>query len=79
VADPLFVDMESGNFKLKENSPAFKIGFKEFPLDNFGVTKSEFIKEANAAYLKYSPQLTSERNNKDEGRRYKWMGATIKT
>uniref|UniRef100_UPI0032174330 PDZ domain-containing protein n=1 Tax=uncultured Draconibacterium sp. TaxID=1573823 RepID=UPI0032174330 len=79
VADPLFVDMESGNFKLKENSPAFKIGFKEFPLDNFGVTKPEFQKEAEAAYKKYAPSLNAEKDGRNEDRRYKWMGATIKT
>jgi hypothetical protein len=36
IADPGFVDREGGNFRLKPDSPALKLGFKEFPLDRFG-------------------------------------------
>ena len=36
-ADAKFVDLKSGNFKLKSDSPAFGLGFKEFGLDSFGV------------------------------------------
>ncbi|HOK55731.1 MAG TPA: right-handed parallel beta-helix repeat-containing protein [bacterium] len=32
LEDPLFYDIKNFNFKLKNNSPAFKIGFKEFEL-----------------------------------------------
>lgn len=39
VADPLFVDPANGDFRVKEGSPAFKIGFKNFPMDQFGVKK----------------------------------------
>ncbi|QKJ28922.1 PDZ domain-containing protein [Mucilaginibacter mali] len=35
--DPMFVDAAKGNFTVKPNSPAFKIGFKNFPMDEFGV------------------------------------------
>ncbi|MCY2954718.1 MAG: right-handed parallel beta-helix repeat-containing protein [Planctomycetota bacterium] len=35
IADPLFVDPENGDFRLKPNSPAEKIGFK--PIDLIGV------------------------------------------
>lgn len=37
VADPLFMDVAKHDFRLKPNSPAFKIGFKPFPLDQAGV------------------------------------------
>jgi hypothetical protein len=36
IADPGFVDRAGGNFRLKPDSPALKLGFKEFPLDRFG-------------------------------------------
>ncbi len=39
VADPLFRDPEKGNFKLDPNSPSFDVGFREFPLDQFGLTQ----------------------------------------
>ncbi|MEN8118680.1 MAG: NosD domain-containing protein, partial [Bacteroidota bacterium] len=79
VADPLFVDLELGNFKLNENSPALKIGFKEFSLDDFGVTKLTFIEEAKAAYKRFAPPITFKKNESEAGKLYKWMGATIKT
>jgi hypothetical protein len=37
--DPMFVDPENGDFRVKEGSTAFKIGFKNFPMDQFGVKK----------------------------------------
>jgi hypothetical protein len=41
-ADPCFVDAESGDFRLKDDSPAFKLGFKRIPLEKIGL-----VKEAN--------------------------------
>jgi hypothetical protein len=38
-ADPMFVDPANGDFRVKEGSPAFDIGFKNFPMDQFGVKK----------------------------------------
>ena len=39
VGDPLFIDPAAGDFRVKEGSPAFEIGFKNFPMDQFGVKK----------------------------------------
>jgi hypothetical protein len=39
IGDPLFVDPANGDFRVKKGSPAFKIGFKNFPMDQFGVKK----------------------------------------
>ena len=38
-ADPLFEDPEKGSFKMDPHSPSFDIGFREFPLDQFGLTQ----------------------------------------
>jgi hypothetical protein len=35
-ADPLFVDAAKGNFRLKADSPAFKLGFEPIPFDKIG-------------------------------------------
>jgi len=35
-ANPNFVDPINGNYQIKENSPALKTGFKNFPMDEFG-------------------------------------------
>ena len=37
IADPLFVDAENNDYRLKPDSPAFKIGFKPFDYSEAGV------------------------------------------
>ena len=37
VGDPLFVDAAKGDFRVKDGSPALKLGFVNFPMDQFGV------------------------------------------
>lgn len=39
IADPRFVDPAAGDFQVQEGSPAFEIGFENFPMDQFGVKK----------------------------------------
>jgi membrane-associated protease RseP (regulator of RpoE activity) len=41
VADAMFVDPAKGDFRVKEGSPALKLGFVNFPMDQFGVQKPE--------------------------------------
>lgn len=37
VADPLFVDPEHGDYRLKPESPALKLGFKPIPVERIGL------------------------------------------
>lgn len=37
VADPKFVDPAAGDFRLKEDSPAWALGFKKIPLEKIGL------------------------------------------
>jgi hypothetical protein len=41
VGDPMFVDAAAGDFRVKPDSPALKIGFKNFAMDDFGVQSPE--------------------------------------
>ena len=41
VADPLFVDAENGDYRLKSESPAFRLGFEKIPVDEIGPYKDE--------------------------------------
>jgi hypothetical protein len=46
VADPLFRDIKTGDFRLKENSPAYQLGFKDIDVKRIGITSdfpSSFI------------------------------------
>jgi hypothetical protein len=43
VADPLFIDVEKDDFRLKPESPAItKLGFKPLPIDQMGLYKDEW-------------------------------------
>jgi len=39
-ADPMFVDPENNDYRVKPESPALKLGFKNFPMDQFGLLPS---------------------------------------
>ena len=41
LADAMFVDPANGDFRVKDGSPALKLGFVNFPMDQFGVQKPE--------------------------------------
>jgi hypothetical protein len=49
--DPRFVDPDNLDFRLKENSPAFKIGFKPIPIGDIGPNKGTDRDESTAARL----------------------------
>jgi len=36
VADPMFISFENKDFRLHPDSPAFKLGFSEFDMENYG-------------------------------------------
>jgi len=40
-ADPQFVDPAHGDYRVRPTSPAMKLGFKNFPMDQFGVLPSK--------------------------------------
>jgi hypothetical protein len=48
VGDPLFLNPTAGDFRVQPNSPALKLGFENFPMDQFGVTLPELKKLAEA-------------------------------
>lgn len=46
VGDALFLDPERGDFRVAAASPAIQLGFKNFPMNQFGVISPELIKLA---------------------------------
>jgi hypothetical protein len=51
VGDPMFLDPSKGDYSVKQGSPALKIGFKNFPMDQFGVQKPELKGKAKTPEL----------------------------
>lgn len=41
AGDPMFIDPANGDYRVRDTSPALKIGFQNFPMDMFGVQKLE--------------------------------------
>lgn len=57
IADPLFIDPAKGDYRVRPNSPALKLGFKNFPMDNFGVLKPEFRAEAQEGHRRFDQTI----------------------
>ena len=78
--DPMFVDPSNADFRVKDESPALEIGFKNFPMDQFGVKKPSLRKIAR------TPEIPSIRSKTSSGNKGKavvvakktWLGATLK-
>jgi len=43
IGDPLFINPEKGDYRVSANSPALKLGFKNFPMDEFGHQMTRII------------------------------------
>lgn len=79
AANPQFKDFERMDLRLKDKSPAFKMGFKEFPLDEFGSTVPEYRKEAMEAHAKYDKDIfAGETGESKDDQIHNWMGAQVK-
>lgn len=68
VADPLFADPASGDYRLRPESPAYDIGFEPFPLDGFGLKPDPLraswpVKEAEG--LREHPEWLTVPKNAD--------------
>jgi hypothetical protein len=76
VGDPKFLDPAKGDYRVAEDSPAFKIGFTNFPMDRFGVTLPRL--RALAATPNF-PEITGGEVVKKSKPTKDWRGAKIKT
>jgi len=75
VGDPKFRDARAGDFRVADDSPALKIGFRNFPMDQFGVISPRLKRLAKTAPI---PELMSPANfAPDEVRNF--LGAKVKS
>ena len=76
VADPLFVDPARGDYRVREGSPAMKIGFENFPMDQFGVKKPALKAIAATPVLPELPQSNLATTDTGTLPSY-WLGARV--
>ncbi|MBC8325074.1 MAG: PDZ domain-containing protein [Verrucomicrobia subdivision 3 bacterium] len=79
MGEPMYVDPANGDFRVKDGSPALKLGFKNFPMDQFGVKKPTLKAIAK------TPEIPSLEQSKPLGSpvnvaplKMVWLGATLK-
>jgi len=66
IDDPLFIDAANGDFRVQDDSPALKLGFKNFPMDQFGVKKPTLKAIARTPEI---PAIDISKNQRDRGKR----------
>ena len=72
--DAMYLDPDSGDFGVKEGSPALNLGFENFPMDQFGV------KKASLKSIARTPDIPDLKNNTNEpNRKQPPLVATIRT
>jgi hypothetical protein len=77
VADMRFLSPETGEYGVAENSPALALGFKNFPMDNFGVKSARLraiAPKVDFPSILTGQELASTRSN----RVVSWQGARVK-
>ena len=77
VADAMFVDPAAGDNRVKEGSPALRLGFKNFAMDQFGVTKPGLKAIARTPALPGETTTVGAKPKRDKGAR-QWEGAQVR-
>lgn len=78
VADAMFIDPPDGDYRVKDGSPALKLGFKNFPMDNFGVQKPSLKAIARTPALPGASERSATLESKRDGKIVEWLGAKVK-
>ena len=73
--DPNFIAPETGDFRVAENSPALGLGFKNFPMDQFGVENERLRKLASSPEI---PKLYVESFQKEKRPIFDFLGAKVR-
>lgn len=72
---PRFIDPDRGDYRVEETSPALLIGFRNFPMDSFGVLSDRLRALARTPDL---PRFTVQVWVPETDEVYRWMGASLK-
>jgi S1-C subfamily serine protease len=69
----MFIDPAKGDFRVREDSPALKLGFKNFPMDRFGVKKASLKAIARTPEI---PPMQAEKKKRAPATG-EWLGARL--
>ena len=73
--NPQFVNPETGDFRVKEGSPALELGFKNFAMDQFGVKSPKLKNIANTPEI---PLLFSTELLEGDNKAFDFLGASVR-
>jgi hypothetical protein len=73
--DPMFVNSAKGDYRVKPNSPAFKIGFENFPMDEFGVVSPALKSIAHKITI---PAIAADLGNSTQ-QTMEFLGSKVKS
>jgi hypothetical protein len=76
-ADALFVNPAAGDYRVRDDYPALKLGFVNFPMDQFGVQAPKLKAIARTPELPGAGPQGAAQSGRD-GRTAGWRGATVK-
>lgn len=77
--DALFINPDNGDYNVSEDSPALKVGFRNFEMNNFGV-KSEKLRAISKTPLipELKVELVKGENSRAKSQALFWLGSSIK-
>jgi hypothetical protein len=78
AGEPMYVDPKKGDFSVREDSAALKIGFKNFPMDQFGVRNPRLKALAETPVFPDGRTPPPPAKPKRDPRKAVWLGATVK-
>ena len=76
VGEPKFLDPAAGDFRVADDSPALKLGFKNFPMDQFGVKKPSLKAIAKTPVIP-ALQMPGGDSQVKAGLTLFWLGAPL--
>jgi len=76
--DPQFVDAKDGNFQVKATSATLKVGFRNFPMDQFGVTKPSLKAIAQTPQIPVVDVNIKAESQAIEAKTYTWLGVVLR-
>ena len=78
IADVLFVDSEKGDYRVKSNSPAIAMGFRNFPMNQFGVTSPKLKALARSPFKSTDKTVLSNESIARDTAIRNFLGARIR-